>query len=219
MMLGDNTITPGRVAVRLQLPGVGGRPQSAPVDERPVRARVRRADARLVLRGRSRERRLLRRQLRRARRRASTTSTRASATAVPTVPEENRKLLTYHDSWAYWAREYGFDVIGAVQASDFSRPQPAGRRRAHRPDPGRAGPGGLRVGGLPEPGARADRARDRARRSSTSCATTSRPARRALAEHTYLGMLRKDMEIMIGCARRQGTDDLRRHRRDRHLAP
>ena len=40
------------------------------------------------------------------------------------VPAENRKLLTYHDSWAYWARRYGFTVIGAVQASDFSDPSP-----------------------------------------------------------------------------------------------
>ena len=40
------------------------------------------------------------------------------------MPEANRKLLTYHDSWAYWAREYGFTVIGAVQASDFSDPSP-----------------------------------------------------------------------------------------------
>lgn len=39
-----------------------------------------------------------------------------------TVPEGNRKLLTYHDSWAYWAREYGWEVVGAVQPSDFSEP-------------------------------------------------------------------------------------------------
>ena len=43
---------------------------------------------------------------------------------VASVPEQNRKLLTYHDSWAYWARQYGFRVIGAVQASDFSDPSP-----------------------------------------------------------------------------------------------
>ncbi|MEX1253485.1 MAG: metal ABC transporter substrate-binding protein [Dehalococcoidia bacterium] len=42
--------------------------------------------------------------------------------AVQTVPEANRKLLTYHDSWAYWAPRYGFVVIGAVQPSDFSEP-------------------------------------------------------------------------------------------------
>ncbi len=43
---------------------------------------------------------------------------------VASVPEKNRKLLTYHDSWAYWARQYGFRVVGAVQASDFSDPSP-----------------------------------------------------------------------------------------------
>lgn len=38
------------------------------------------------------------------------------------VPAANRKLLTYHDSWAYWARRYGWTVIGAIQPSDFSEP-------------------------------------------------------------------------------------------------
>ena len=41
---------------------------------------------------------------------------------VATVPPENRKLLTYHDSWAYFAERYGLTVIGAVQPSDFSEP-------------------------------------------------------------------------------------------------
>ena len=48
----------------------------------------------------------------------------AIAEAVETVPEENRKLLTYHDSWAYFAPRYGFVVIGAAQPSDFSEPSP-----------------------------------------------------------------------------------------------
>lgn len=39
-----------------------------------------------------------------------------------TVPAQNRKLLTYHDSWAYWARQYGWTVIGAAQPSDFKEP-------------------------------------------------------------------------------------------------
>lgn len=38
------------------------------------------------------------------------------------VPAGNRKLLTYHDSWAYWARLYGWQVIGAIQPSDFKEP-------------------------------------------------------------------------------------------------
>jgi ABC-type Zn uptake system ZnuABC Zn-binding protein ZnuA len=42
--------------------------------------------------------------------------------ATNTVPQQNRKLLTYHDSWAYWADRYGWTVIGAAQPSDFSEP-------------------------------------------------------------------------------------------------
>ncbi len=44
--------------------------------------------------------------------------------AVKTIPEKNRKLLTYHDSWAYFARRYGMMVIGAIQPSDFAEPSP-----------------------------------------------------------------------------------------------
>ena len=44
--------------------------------------------------------------------------------AVETVPLGNRKLLTYHDSWAYFASHYGMTVIGAVQPSDFGEPTP-----------------------------------------------------------------------------------------------
>lgn len=42
--------------------------------------------------------------------------------AAQTVPPKNRKLLTYHDSWAYWADRYGFTVVGAIQPSDFAEP-------------------------------------------------------------------------------------------------
>jgi ABC-type Zn uptake system ZnuABC Zn-binding protein ZnuA len=42
-----------------------------------------------------------------------------------TVPAQDRKLLTYHDSFPYFAREYGWEVIGAIQPSDFSDPTPA----------------------------------------------------------------------------------------------
>jgi ABC-type Zn uptake system ZnuABC Zn-binding protein ZnuA len=41
-----------------------------------------------------------------------------------TVPEGNRKLLTYHDSFPYFAREYGWTIIGAIQPSDFADPTP-----------------------------------------------------------------------------------------------
>lgn len=49
---------------------------------------------------------------------------KAIFTAVKTIPEKNRKLLTYHDSWAYFAKRYGMKVIGAIQPSDFAEPSP-----------------------------------------------------------------------------------------------
>jgi ABC-type Zn uptake system ZnuABC Zn-binding protein ZnuA len=41
---------------------------------------------------------------------------------IASIPEANRKLLTYHDSFAYFAPRYGMTVIGAIQPADFSEP-------------------------------------------------------------------------------------------------
>ena len=41
-----------------------------------------------------------------------------------TIPEGQRKLLTYHDAYAYFAQTYGWEVIGAIQVSDFEDPTP-----------------------------------------------------------------------------------------------
>jgi ABC-type Zn uptake system ZnuABC Zn-binding protein ZnuA len=49
---------------------------------------------------------------------------RAIKEAIGTIPPKNRRLLTYHDSWPYFARRYGFQVVGAVQPSDFADPSP-----------------------------------------------------------------------------------------------
>jgi len=46
----------------------------------------------------------------------------AIKTATATIPEANRKLLTYHDSFAYFAPRYGLAVIGAIQPADFAEP-------------------------------------------------------------------------------------------------
>ena len=42
--------------------------------------------------------------------------------AVQTIPPQNRKLLTYHDSFPFFAPRYGMEIIGAIQPSDFSQP-------------------------------------------------------------------------------------------------
>jgi len=41
-----------------------------------------------------------------------------------TIPREDRKLLTYHDAYAYFATDYDWDVIGAIQVSNFEDPTP-----------------------------------------------------------------------------------------------
>ncbi|MDP1848215.1 MAG: metal ABC transporter substrate-binding protein [Solirubrobacteraceae bacterium] len=48
----------------------------------------------------------------------------AMRAAFATIPRARRKLLTYHDAYAYFARDYGWDVIGAIQVSDFEDPTP-----------------------------------------------------------------------------------------------
>lgn len=48
----------------------------------------------------------------------------AVESATETVAVQNRKLVTFHDSFPYFARQYGWDIIGAIQPSDFSEPTP-----------------------------------------------------------------------------------------------
>jgi ABC-type Zn uptake system ZnuABC Zn-binding protein ZnuA len=44
--------------------------------------------------------------------------------AIHTLEPYQRKLLTYHDSWPYFARRYGLTIVGAVQPANFSEPSP-----------------------------------------------------------------------------------------------
>lgn len=116
--------------------------------------------------------------------------------AVETIPEQNRKLVTYHDSYAYFAQHYGFTVVGAVQPSDFS--EPSARDVAQLIDQ-------VKEEGVPavfgsevfpsdvleqiadESGAvYIDQLRD-----------DDPPGEPGDPEHTYLGMMLKDMTLMI----------------------
>jgi ABC-type Zn uptake system ZnuABC Zn-binding protein ZnuA len=49
----------------------------------------------------------------------------AMRTAFATIPDGQRKLLTYHDAYAYFAEDYGWEVIGAIQVTDFEEPTAA----------------------------------------------------------------------------------------------
>ena len=57
---------------------------------------------------------------------------RAIATAIGTIPPQHRKLLTYHDSFAYFAPRYGLTVIGAIEPASFAEPSPREMARVIR---------------------------------------------------------------------------------------
>lgn len=45
--------------------------------------------------------------------------------ALATLPDEHRRLVVYHDSWDYFARDYGLEVVGSIQAADLAEPSAA----------------------------------------------------------------------------------------------
>jgi ABC-type Zn uptake system ZnuABC Zn-binding protein ZnuA len=116
---------------------------------------------------------------------------------VASVPAPDRKLLTYHDSWAYWAREYGFTVIGAVQASDFSDPSPQEVARLIQQIRAEKV---LAVFGsevFPSP-VLEQIAKESGATFVDQLRDDEPPGAPQSAEHTYVGMLKKDMQVMIG---------------------
>jgi ABC-type Zn uptake system ZnuABC Zn-binding protein ZnuA len=48
----------------------------------------------------------------------------AMRASFATIPRAKRKLLTYHDAYAYFGRDYGWDIIGAIQVADSEDPTP-----------------------------------------------------------------------------------------------
>jgi manganese/iron transport system substrate-binding protein len=115
---------------------------------------------------------------------------------VATVPQANRKLLTYHDSWAYWAREYGFTVIGAVQASDFSDPSPQEVGRLIEQIRAARVPAVFGSEVFPSPVLE-----QIARESGATFVDRLRddepPGAPLSAEHTYLAMMKSDMTVLV----------------------
>ncbi len=116
--------------------------------------------------------------------------------AVESVPEQNRKLLTYHDSWAYFAPRYGFVVIGAAQPSDFSEPSP--REVAALIEQ-------IRTEGVPAVfGSEvfaSDVLEQIAQEAGASYVDQLRddapPGEPNAPEHTYLGMMIRNMDLML----------------------
>ena len=118
-------------------------------------------------------------------------------TGVATVPEQDRKLLTYHDSWAYWAREYAFTVIGAVQASDFSDPSPQEVARLIEQIRAEHVPAVFGSEVFPSP-VLEQIARESGAHFVDQLRDDGPPGAPQSGEHTYLAMMKVDMQVMIG---------------------
>jgi manganese/iron transport system substrate-binding protein len=116
---------------------------------------------------------------------------------VASVPQGDRKLLTYHDSWAYWAREYGFTVIGAVQASDFSDPSPQEVARLIEQIRAEHVPAVFGSEVFPSP-VLEQIARESGATFVDKLRDDEPPGAQQSAGHTYVGMLKMDMQVMVG---------------------
>lgn len=120
---------------------------------------------------------------------------RAIFSTVATIPAQNRKLLTYHDSFAYFAPRYGFTVVGAIQPSDFAEPSP--REVAAIIDQ-------LKAEGVPAifgsevfPSRVLEQiGREAHVRYVDELRDDDLPGAESDPEHTYLGMLKFDVRVM-----------------------
>ena len=116
---------------------------------------------------------------------------------VASVPAQDRKLLTYHDSWAYWAREYGFTVIGAIQASDFSDPSPQEVARLIEQIRAEKVPAVFGSEVFPSP-VLEQIARESGATFVDKLRDDEPPGAPLSGEHTYLGMMKNDMTVLVG---------------------
>lgn len=122
---------------------------------------------------------------------------RAIKATTASIPEENRKLLTYHDSFAYFAPLYGYTVIGAIQPADFS--EPSAQEVAALIDQLRAEAVPAIFGSEVFPSPVLDQI---GREAGVSYVDTLRdddlPGRPGDEDHSYLGLMVYDLRIMAG---------------------
>src|SRR5262249_43834392 len=108
----------------------------------------------------------------------------------------NRKLLTYHDSWAYFGRRYGVQIIGAIQPSDFAEPSP--REVAALIDQVRQYQLPAIFGSEVFPSKVLEQVgRETGARYIDSLRDDALPGQPGAPEHTYLGLMVEDMRTML----------------------
>jgi ABC-type Zn uptake system ZnuABC Zn-binding protein ZnuA len=121
--LGDRTITPAEYVYDFSFPAEAGRPNPHLWTNPPMARRFARVVADTLKRRDPANAGAYEANFERFAARVDELD-RAMLAATATIPPERRKLLTYHDAYAYFARHYGWTVVGAVQVSNFEDPTP-----------------------------------------------------------------------------------------------
>jgi ABC-type Zn uptake system ZnuABC Zn-binding protein ZnuA len=116
--------------------------------------------------------------------------------AAQTIPPNNRRLLTYHDSWPYFARRYGFQVIGAVQPSDFADPSPREMVRLIEQIKKAKVPAVFGSEVFPSP-VLEQIAREGKSRYIDKLRDDELPGKPGDAQHSYIGMMVENMTVMF----------------------
>ena len=116
--------------------------------------------------------------------------------AAQTIPQNNRRLLTYHDSWPYFSRRYGFQVIGAVQPSDFADPSPREVVRLIEQIRREKVPAVFGSEVFPSP-VLEQIAREAKSRYVDKLRDDELPGKPGEAQHSYIGMMIENMTIMF----------------------
>lgn len=116
--------------------------------------------------------------------------------AVKTIPASHRRLLTYHDSWPYFAHRYGFEIIGAVQPSDFSDPSPREVKRLIDQIRREQVPAVFGSGVFPSP-VLEQIAREGKTRYIDKLRDDALPGKPGEPQHSYIGMMIENLTIMF----------------------
>jgi ABC-type Zn uptake system ZnuABC Zn-binding protein ZnuA len=136
--------------------------------------------------------------------RANATAFIAKATALSdalkadqaTIPGGKKELLTYHDAYAYFGKDYGWEIIGAVQPSSFDDPQP--KEIARLVDQIKARKVPVIFGSEVFPSkVLAQIANETGARYEDTLRDDDLPGKPGDAEHSWLGLMRYDYRTMI----------------------
>lgn len=109
---------------------------------------------------------------------------------------KKRELLTYHDAYAYFGRDYGWQIVGAVQPSNFEDPQP--KEIARLIDQIRQDKVPVVFGSEVFPSkVLAQIARETGARYEETLRDDDLPGKPGDHEHSWLGLMRYDFRTMV----------------------